>query len=95
MRESEDFFLGRNLDPPGLAKLTRSTRLLLRSFVNCSDFGGSTRAGLHGLLIRREGEFSDGAKREKVENLEGVKVASRLEESVRYVEEWNRDASSR
>ncbi|KAL7410612.1 HAD hydrolase subfamily IA REG-2-like protein [Mrakia frigida] len=59
-----------------------------------ADFGGSTRAGLHGLLIRREGEFSDGAKREKVENLEGVKVASRLEESVRFVEEWNRDASS-
>lgn len=54
-----------------------------------SDFRGSTSAGLHGLLVRREGDFSDGAKRDKTEVLEGVRVINRLDEAVEYVRAWN------
>lgn len=80
----------------GLSKVKNQSRTSLTTdesdLLVCghpSDFRGSTSAGLHGLLVRREGDFSDGAKRDKTEVLEGVRVISRLEEAVGYVRAWN------
>ena len=67
----------------------------LDPFASFSDFRGSTSAGLHGLLIRREGDFSDGAKRTKVEDLDGVRVVSHLQQAVDFVREWNDACSDR
>lgn len=49
---------------------------------------------MHGLLIRREGDFSDGAKRTKVEDLDGVRVVSHLQQAVDFVRDWNDACSS-
>jgi hypothetical protein len=46
----------------------------------CSDFRGATGAGLEGRLIRRLGEWSDGARRHALEDLGSVNVVSSLAE---------------
>lgn len=53
------------------------------------DYLGSEAAGLHGALIRRDGNFSDGAKRVATEDLEGIRTIRSLEELVEIVRAWN------
>ncbi|WOO82565.1 Haloacid dehalogenase-like hydrolase domain-containing protein 3 [Vanrija pseudolonga] len=45
-----------------------------------ADFGGATGAGIEGRLIRRSGEWSEGAIREAEEDLGSVNVVHSLEE---------------
>lgn len=49
------------------------------------DYHGSVAAGLEGRLIRRQGEWSDGAQRTANEDLEGVSVLRSLSEIVEEV----------
>ncbi|KAK1923298.1 HAD-like domain-containing protein [Papiliotrema laurentii] len=50
-----------------------------------ADYHGSVAAGLEGRLIRRQGEWSDGAQRTANEDLEGVSVLRSLSEIVEEV----------
>jgi hypothetical protein len=54
-----------------------------------SDYHGAVGAGIEGRLIRRQGEWSDGAKREQQEDLGGVRVAQSLHEIVEEVKRRN------
>lgn len=60
-----------------------------------SDYHGAVRAGLEARLIRRPGEFSDGAKRDSEEaerdmlQQEGVRVIRSLAEVVAEVKQRN------
>lgn len=54
-----------------------------------SDYRGGTAAGLHALLLRRAGDFSDGATRSAAEDLAGVRLIAGLEDAVAFVKEWN------
>jgi len=53
---------------------------LLGCVLTCSDFHGATRAGLEARLVRRPGEWSDGAIREAEEDLGDVNVVRSLRE---------------
>lgn len=59
--------------------------------VSCcsSDFHGATSAGIEARLIRRPGEWSDGAVRDAKEELGGVNVVSSLEDIVKEVKQRN------
>ncbi len=46
------------------------------------DYGGAVGAGIEGRLIRRQGEWSDGAKRVAEEDLEGVEVITSLKDVI-------------
>lgn len=54
-----------------------------------SDFKGATSAGLDARLIRRPGEWSEGAVREAVEDLGGVNVVRGLDEVLEEVRQRN------
>ncbi|ODN77809.1 hypothetical protein L202_04932 [Cryptococcus amylolentus CBS 6039] len=54
-----------------------------------ADYQGSINAGLEGRLIRRPGEWSDGAQRQAVEDLESVNVITSLTDLVKEVKERN------
>ncbi|WRT70923.1 uncharacterized protein IL334_007922 [Kwoniella shivajii] len=54
-----------------------------------ADFRGSTQASLEGRLIRRHGEWSDGAARASGEDLSGVNVIASLAEVVGEVKRRN------
>lgn len=73
--------------------LTGCMRVLIWFGLVCDgslrDYHGSLRAGLHALLIRRPGEFSDGATRTKTECLDGVNVVESLDDAVAFVQRWN------
>lgn len=56
------------------------------------DYHGAVTAGLEARLVRRQGEWSDGAVRKKGEDLEGVTVVSSLEDIVREVQGRNASA---
>lgn len=45
-----------------------------------SDYEGAVNAGLEARLLRREGEYSDGAMRHDGEDLKGVHVIKDLTE---------------
>lgn len=49
-----------------------------RKSADSSDYRGAVAAGLEGRLIRRAGEWSDGAVRVAGEDLEGVHVVKSL-----------------
>jgi hypothetical protein len=48
----------------------------------CRDYRGATAAGLEARLLRREGGWSDGARRDKHEQLDDVETIRGLEEIV-------------
>lgn len=48
----------------------------------CSDYIGAKEAGLEARLIRRIGEWSDGAARQRDEDLTGVETIASLTEVV-------------
>lgn len=50
-----------------------------------ADYGGAVAAGLEGRLVRREGEWSDGAVRVAGEDLSGVDVITSLSEVLEEV----------
>ncbi|WVQ77150.1 hypothetical protein IAR50_006833 [Cryptococcus sp. DSM 104548] len=54
-----------------------------------ADYQGSTKAGLEGRLIRRPGEWSDGAQRHAAEDLDGVNVIASLDDLVKEIENRN------
>ncbi|CAK9783202.1 HAD-like protein [Cutaneotrichosporon oleaginosum] len=54
-----------------------------------ADYRGSLAAGLEGRLVRRDGEWSDGAVRHGVEDLDGVHVISSLSDVLREVKRRN------
>ncbi|WVQ63476.1 uncharacterized protein L199_001629 [Kwoniella botswanensis] len=54
-----------------------------------ADYHGSTSAGLEGRLIRRQGEWSDGAVRTSSESLEGVRIITSLRDIVTEARERN------
>lgn len=53
--------------------------LCLSVLTRFSDFNGARSAGLEARLVRRPGEWSDGAIREAEEDLGGVNVVRSLE----------------
>jgi hypothetical protein len=59
-----------------------------RKLIN-SDYRGATSAGLEARLIRRQGEWSDGAVRTSSEDLEGVRTISSLRDVVEEVRRRN------
>jgi hypothetical protein len=56
-----------------------------------SDYHGARSAGLHSFLIRRAGDWSEGAKRTASEDLDGVEVVGSLADAVEIVQKWNQD----
>lgn len=54
-----------------------------------SDYRGAVLAGLEGRLIRRTGEWSDGARRKAEEDLSDVHVIQDLNEIVEEVKRRN------
>lgn len=56
------------------------------------DYRGATAAGLEARLLRREGEYSEGAVRHDGEDLSGVKTVKTLTEVLDEVK--RRNASS-
>ncbi|OWZ63222.1 hypothetical protein AYX15_04743 [Cryptococcus neoformans] len=54
-----------------------------------ADFHGAASAGIEARLIRRPGEWSDGAVRDAKEELGGVNVVSSLEDIVKEVKQRN------
>jgi len=57
--------------------------------LNSRDYEGSVGAGLEGRLVRRQGEWSDGAERKAQEELRDVSVVRSLDEIVREIESRN------
>lgn len=58
------------------------------------DYQGARLAGLQSLLIRRDGDFSDGATRSSSENLQSVDVIRGLDDAVKWVRRWNEECES-
>jgi FMN phosphatase YigB (HAD superfamily) len=54
-----------------------------------ADYRGSVAAGLEGRLVRRDGEWSDGAARVADEDLEGVHVVRSLSDVLEEVRRRN------
>jgi hypothetical protein len=57
--------------------------------LTCRDFCGASNAGLEARLVRRPGEWSDGAIREAEEDLGGVNVVRSLREVLGEAEARN------
>ena len=57
--------------------------------LNSRDYEGAVGAGLEGRLVRRQGEWSDGAERRAEEELKDVSVVRSLDEIAREVESRN------
>ncbi|ORY21152.1 hypothetical protein BCR39DRAFT_591651 [Naematelia encephala] len=55
-----------------------------------SDYRGARAAGLEARLIRRQGDWSDGAVREAEEDLEDVDVVTSLDDVLEEVRQRNR-----
>lgn len=62
--------------------------MLLLMLTN-SDYHGALAAGLEARLIRRQGEWSDGAARTAGEDLEGLHTISSLSDVVEEVRRRN------
>lgn len=54
-----------------------------------SDFYGATSTGIEARLIRRPGEWSDGAVRDAKEELSGVNIVSSLQDIINEVKQRN------
>lgn len=54
-----------------------------------ADYWGARKAGLESLLVRRQGEYSDGSRREASEDLDGVEVVSDFGGVVEWVRKRN------
>jgi hypothetical protein len=68
--------------------VTSDSGLTLHS-ADLSDYGGALAAGIEGRLIRREGEWSDGAVRSAGEDLTGVSAITSLQDIVDEVRRRN------
>lgn len=66
-----------------------SRRTLEKESTDNSDFRGSVAAGIEGRLLRRPGEWSDGAVREAEEDVGGVNVVRSLTEVLEEVKRRN------
>ncbi|KZO98792.1 HAD hydrolase subfamily IA REG-2-like protein [Calocera viscosa TUFC12733] len=54
-----------------------------------ADYWGAKKAGIEALLVRREGDYSDGSRREATENLDGVQVVHGFGDVVEWVRKRN------
>lgn len=64
-------------------------RMLIRPLGRFRDYRGAEGAGLEARLIRRAGQWSDGASRKTEEDLKGVQVVRSLRDIVDEVERRN------
>lgn len=58
-----------------------------------ADYWGAKTAGLEALLVRRQGEFSDGSRREAGEDLAGVETVSNFGDVVKWVSRRNAEGT--